>query len=150
MSPALLNLQAVRARAALGVGNLDEARRLAEATADWSMLTPDAERTLACLTMASVAASSAGDHVGTAALLERSCVLYLELGRPLAASQSLRTAAREQLNAGPPRAIELMERAVILEDAERAQDEPMLSWHPATGTRTCRRSGRRPVARTWP
>lgn len=131
VSPALLNLQAVRARAALGVGNLDEARRLAEATADWSMLTPDAERTLACLTMASVAASSAGDHVGTAALLERSCVLYLELGRPLAASQSLRTAAREQLNAeATSRAIELMERArVILEDAERAQDEPMLSWH---------------------
>ena len=131
VSPAMLNLQAVKARAALGIGNLDEARQLAEATADWSLLTPDAERTLACLTMASVAASSAGDHVGTAALLERSCALYLELGRPLAASQSLRTAAREHLNAeSTSRAIELMERArVILRDAERAQDEPMLSWH---------------------
>lgn len=131
VSPALLNLYAVRARAAIGLGDVDEGLSLAVATADWSSMTPDAERTLACLTMASVASSTNGDHVMTAALLERSCSLYLDLERPLAASQSLRTAAREFLNAeSTSRAIELMERSrVILEDADADETDPMLSWH---------------------
>lgn len=128
VSPAVLNLRAVRARAAIGVGDLDEGLSLAVATADWSMTTPDSERTLACLTMACVAASSSGQHVVTAGLLERSSVLYRDLDRPLAAAQALRTGAREHLNVGDTsRAVELMERSRrILEDAG---DDPMLSWH---------------------
>ncbi|MEJ6548643.1 hypothetical protein PQI66_03700 [Corynebacterium sp. USCH3] len=128
VSPAVLNLRAVRARAAIGVGNLDEGLSLAVATADWSMFTPDSERTLACLTMACVAASTSGQHVVTAGLLERSCALYRDLDRPLAAAQALRTGAREHLNVGDTsRAVELMERSRrILEETD---DDPMLSWH---------------------
>ncbi|AHW64353.1 Hypothetical protein CGLY_09540 [Corynebacterium glyciniphilum AJ 3170] len=128
ISPALLNLRAVRARAAIGVGNLDEGLSLAVATADWSLFTPDSERTLACLTMACVAASSSGQHVVTAGLLERSCALYRDLDRPLAAAQALRTGAREHLNVGDTsRAVELMERSRRI--LEEAGDDPMLSWH---------------------
>lgn len=128
VSPAVLNLRAVRARAAIGIGNLDEGLSLAVATADWSMFTPDSERTLACLTMACVAASSSGQHVVTAGLLERSSALYRDLDRPLAAAQALRTGAREHLNVGDTsRAVELMERSRrILEEAD---DDPMFSWH---------------------
>lgn len=128
VSPAVLNLRAVRARAAIGIGDLDEGLSLAVATADWSMFTPDSERTLACLTMACVAASSSGQHVVTAGLLERSCALYRDLDRPLAAAQALRTGAREHLNVGDTsRAVELMERSRrILEEAD---GDPMFSWH---------------------
>lgn len=128
VSPALLNLRAVRARAAIGVGDLEEGLALAVATADWSTLTPDTERTLACLTMACVAASSSGQHLVTAGLLERSCALYRDLDRPLAAAQALRTGAREHLNVGDTsRAVELMERSRRI--LEETGDDPMLSWH---------------------
>lgn len=128
VSPALLNLRAVRARAAIGLGNLDEGLSLAVATADWSMFSPDTERTLACLTMACVAASTSGQHEVTSALLERSSILYRDLDRPLAASQALRTAAREQLTVGATsRAVELMERSRTILD--QADDDPMFSWH---------------------
>ncbi|MDN6387009.1 MAG: hypothetical protein L0J86_04935 [Corynebacterium sp.] len=131
VSPAVLNLRAVRARAAIGVGNLEEGLALAVATADWSMFSPDTERTLACLTMACVAASTSGQHVVTANLLERSCTLYRELDRPLAAAQALRTAAREHLNVGDTsRAVEMMERSRrILEGSDGLADDPMFSWH---------------------
>ncbi|MGO1950126.1 MAG: hypothetical protein ACTH1D_10855 [Mycobacteriaceae bacterium] len=128
VSPAVLNLRAVQARAAIGLGHTEEGLALATATADWSLLTPDVERTLACLTMASVAASTSEQHERTAKLLERSCSLYLDLERPLAAAQSLRTAAREYLTASrTSRAVELMERSRTI--LEEAGDDPMLSWH---------------------
>lgn len=128
VSPAVLNLRAVRARAAIGLGDLEEGLDLAVATADWSMLGPDSERTLACLTMACVAASNSGQHTVTASLLERSSGLYRDLDRPLAAAQALRTAAREYLNAGAPsRAVETMERSRVILDT--AGDDPMYSWH---------------------
>lgn len=128
VSPALLNLRAVRARAAIGLGYHEEGLALAVSTADWSMISADTERTLACLTMACVAASSSGHHGTTASLLQRSCALYRELGRPLAAAQALRTAAREHLTVGSvSRAVEMMERSrVILDDAT---DDPMYTWH---------------------
>jgi tetratricopeptide (TPR) repeat protein len=142
VSPALLNLRAVQARSALGAGLPDEAYALAVATADWSTLTPDSERTLACLSIATMAAEEAGaagvDSGETVvALLERAATLHLDRGEGIAAAQVLRTAARERCAAGAfSRAVELMERArQVLEDPVTSAahsvdtDGDMLTWH---------------------
>ncbi|WP_010122186.1 hypothetical protein [Corynebacterium nuruki] len=152
VSPALLNLRAVQARSALGAGLPDEAYALAVATADWSTLTPDSERTLACLSIATMAAEEAGvagagsgdgaDSVADSgetvvALLERAASLHLDRGEGIAAAQVLRTAARERCAAGAfSRAVELMERArQVLEDPVTSAthsvdtDGDMLTWH---------------------
>ncbi|WP_414120287.1 hypothetical protein [Corynebacterium nuruki] len=142
VSPALLNLRAVQARSALGAGLPDEAYALAVATADWSALTPDSERTLACLSIATMAAEEAGaagvDSGETVvALLERAATLHLDRGEGIAAAQVLRTAARERCAAGAfSRAVELMERArQVLEDPVTSAahsvdtDGDMLTWH---------------------
>jgi tetratricopeptide (TPR) repeat protein len=149
VSPALLNLRAVQARSALGAGLPDKAYALAVATADWSALTPDSERTLACLSIATMAAEEAG-AAGAAgvdsgldsgetvvALLERAATLHLDRGEGIAAAQVLRTAARERCAAGAfSRAVELMERArQVLEDPVTSAahsvdtDGDMLTWH---------------------
>lgn len=155
VSPALLNLRAVRARSALGADLPYEAFALAASTADWSALTSDTERTLACLSIATMAAEEAGE-AGTlgasttgetvVSLLERAASLHLDRGEHIAAAQVLRTAARERCSAGESsRAVELMERALrVLEDTPRSAggvsatggadgtddtDGDMLTWH---------------------
>ncbi|WP_313511985.1 hypothetical protein [Corynebacterium variabile] len=145
VSPALLNLRAVRARSALGADLPYEAFALAASTADWSALTPDSERTLACLSIATMAAEKAGE-AGTlgsstgetvVSLLERAATLHLDRGERIPAAQVLRTAARERCSSGETsRAVELMERALrVLEDpatdAARSSDtdDDMLTWH---------------------
>ncbi|WP_394288151.1 hypothetical protein [Corynebacterium variabile] len=145
VSPALLNLRAVRARSALGADLPYEAFALAASTADWSALTPDSERTLACLSIATMAAEEAGE-AGTlgsstgetvVSLLERAATLHLDRGERIPAAQVLRTAARERCSSGETsRAVELMERALrVLEDpatdAVRSSDtdDDMLTWH---------------------
>lgn len=145
VSPALLNLRAVRARAALGADLPHEAFALAASTADWSTLTPDSERTLACLSIAAMAAEEAGEAGAPGAptgetvvsLLERAAALHLDRGERIPAAQVLRTAARERCSSGRTSwAVELMERALrILEDPAEPTDRSsdldgdMLTWH---------------------
>jgi hypothetical protein len=142
VSPALLNLRAVRARSALGADLPYEAFALASATADWSELTPDSERTLACLSIATMAAEEIGeagtaDSPGSAVgetlvgLLERAAAVHLSRGEHIAAAQVLRTAARERCSVGgTSRAVELMERALqVLQNAPGHDDGDMLTWH---------------------
>lgn len=148
VSPALLNLRAVRARSALGADLPYEAFALAASTADWSALTPDSERTLACLSIATMAAEETGEAgtLGSAtgetvvSLLERAAALHLDRGERIAAAQVLRTAARERCSSGETsRAVELMERALrVLEDPDVGStnsavstdtDGDMLTWH---------------------
>ncbi|AGP30618.1 hypothetical protein [Corynebacterium terpenotabidum] len=140
VSPALLNLRAVRARSALGADLPYEAFALAASTADWSALTPDTERTLACLSIATMAAEEAGEAgtVGSSTtgetvvgLLERAAALHLDRGERISAAQILRTAARERCASGwYSRAVEFMERALrVLEDVPANTEDDMLTWH---------------------
>lgn len=141
LSPAQLNLSAVRARAALGSDLLYEAFEVATATADWSSMTPDTERTLACLSIAVIAVEEAADENAqgqaltgdVVPLLERTAALHLDRGEPTAAAQALRTAARARCSSGDVSpAVELMERALrVLEDARdgKGGTDTMLTWH---------------------
>ncbi|MEL4154696.1 hypothetical protein [Corynebacterium bovis] len=146
VSPGVLNLHAVLARAAVETGRYATAWRTARWVAEWSELTPDVLRTSACYSVAALAGTELGAVTEVARLLERQAESRERAGHRTEAAQSLRAAARGLVTA-PSRhrpfgdaaaaeaavelALSLMDRSrrLLTDAGPGAPDDETRRWH---------------------
>ncbi|MBV7296181.1 hypothetical protein KRX51_09690 [Corynebacterium sp. TAE3-ERU12] len=94
VNPLTMDIELILARSLFDAGEHDEALRRAEPVAQWSMLSPDEERTDAAYTIAAASAAAIGDGARATRLLLEHAGHLLRIGDSQGASSALRQCAR--------------------------------------------------------